>query len=192
MRPSYAPLQRQDRGHSNTHAKRSRYAHKGFHHPFFLHSAALAITSPPPHKGHSLGVFPKGAQVLVTSALSAPGEGHSRLGRKNLPRIRPSEITSTLCTPPFDHKLLFASSYYPLFRQRIPLFPFSVWSVRTGANRDSALHSNFPKQYAAASAEAKKDTAQNHASPLTSCLTQRVANTPLHRATVLDATSNAK
>jgi hypothetical protein len=39
---------------------------------------------------------PKGAQVLVTSALSAPGEGHSRVGRKNLPRIRPSEITATL------------------------------------------------------------------------------------------------
>src|SRR5215216_1160042 len=192
MRPSSDPLQRQDREHSNTLAMSQRCAHKGSHHPFFLHNVALAITSPSPQSVFPSDIPNKGAQVLVTSALSAPGEGHSRLGRKNLPRIRSSEITSTLCTPPFDHKLLFASSYYPLFRQRIPLFPFSVWSVRTGANRDSALHSNFPKQYAAASAEAKKDTAQNHASPLTSCLTQRVANTPLHRATVLDATSNAK
>jgi hypothetical protein len=37
-----------------------------------------------------------------------------------------------------------------------------------GANRDSALHSNFTKQYAATSAESKNNVAQNHASPLSS------------------------
>src|SRR5829696_1276839 len=93
---SCEPLHSWDRERSNTHAKSQRFVRKGFRHPFFLHSAASAITSPP-HKAYSLGVFPnKGAQVLVTSALLAPGEGHSRVGRKNLPRIRPSEITATL------------------------------------------------------------------------------------------------
>jgi hypothetical protein len=47
-------------------------------------------------------MFHKGAKVLVTSALLAPGEGHSRVGRKNLPRIRSSEITSTRYTPYLD------------------------------------------------------------------------------------------
>jgi hypothetical protein len=69
---------------------------------------------------------------------------------------------------------------------------FPVLLVRTGANRDSALHSNFPKQYAATSAEPKKVAAQNHASPLSSNLTQRAATTPLNRDTTLAATSNAK
>jgi hypothetical protein len=67
-----------------------------------------------------------------------------------------------------------------------------VWPVRTGANRDSALHSNRPKEYAATSAQQKKVAAKNHASRLNSYLTQRVANTPLHRATMLAPTSNAK
>src|SRR5215204_3877808 len=40
---------------------------------------------------------------------------------------------------------------------------FLRW-MRSGVNRDSALHSNFPKQYAPTSAEPKKDAAQNHAS----------------------------
>src|SRR5215203_506018 len=62
-----------------------RCAHKGFRHPFFPHSAALAITSP------SLqSVFPKGGPVLVTSALSDPTEGRRHHGGGNLPRIRSS------------------------------------------------------------------------------------------------------
>src|SRR5215208_2284824 len=96
MRPSYDPLQMQDRERSKTAAMLQRCAHKGFRHPFFLHSGALAITSPP-HKAYFPGVLPnKGAPVFVTSELSAPGEGRSRLGRRNLPRIRSSEITATL------------------------------------------------------------------------------------------------
>jgi hypothetical protein len=73
----------------------------------------------------------------------------------------------------------------------LPILSF-LRLVRSEANRDSALHSNFPKQYAAARAEAKNEAAKNHANPLSSHLTQRVANTPLHRATMLAATSNAK
>jgi hypothetical protein len=69
---------------------------------------------------------------------------------------------------------------------------FSVWPVRTGANRDSARHSNFPKQYAAASAETKKAAAHNHASPLASYLTQMAVTTALNTAKMLDATSHPK
>src|SRR5215211_4918114 len=87
MQPSCDPLRSWDRERSNTVAMSQRFVRKGFRHPFFLHSAASAI-APPPHKAYSLGVFPKGCPVLVTSELSAPGEGRSRLGRKNLPRIR--------------------------------------------------------------------------------------------------------
>jgi hypothetical protein len=71
-------------------------------------------------------------------------------------------------------------------------FIFFNMPVRTGANRDSALHSNFPKQYAATSAQQMKVAAKPHANLLSSYLTQRVANTPLHMATMLAPTSNAK
>src|SRR5215204_6920406 len=53
---SCEPLHSWDRERSNTHAKSPRFVRKGFRHPFFLHSAASAITSPP-HKAYSLGVF---------------------------------------------------------------------------------------------------------------------------------------
>jgi hypothetical protein len=69
---------------------------------------------------------------------------------------------------------------------------FSVWPVRTGVNRDSSLHSNFPKQYAAASAEPKNDAAKNHARPLSSNLTQRAVTRALSRAQALAATSNPR
>src|SRR5215211_1499745 len=92
MQPSCDPLHSWDRERSNTLAMNQRCAHKGLRHPFFLHSAALAITSPP-HEAHSLGVFPKEeASVFATSELSAPCEGRSRLGQNNLPRIRSSSI----------------------------------------------------------------------------------------------------
>src|SRR5215212_144654 len=129
MLPSYDPLRRQDRGHSNTHAKSQRFVRKGFHHPFVLHSGALAITSPS-HKVHSLGMFPNGAQVLVTSALSAPGEGRSRVGRKNLPRIRSSEIMSTLCTPFVRLQTLVC--VWPLCPVSAKDSSISIWPVRTG------------------------------------------------------------
>src|SRR5215208_3972146 len=99
MQPSCEPLHSWDRGRSNTLAMSQRFVHKEFRRPFFLHSAASAITSPSPQSVFPRSIPNKGAQVLVTSAISAPGEGHSRVGRKNLPRIRSSEITSTLCTP---------------------------------------------------------------------------------------------
>jgi hypothetical protein len=67
-----------------------------------------------------------------------------------------------------------------------------VWLVRTGANRGSALHSNFPKQYAAASAQLKKAAAHTHASHLSSYLTQMAVTTALSRAPTLATTSNAK
>jgi hypothetical protein len=69
---------------------------------------------------------------------------------------------------------------------------FSVKLVRTEVNRDSALHSNLHKKYAAASAQLKKAAAHTHASHLSSNLTQRVATTPLNRAMTLAATSNPK
>jgi hypothetical protein len=69
---------------------------------------------------------------------------------------------------------------------------FSVWPVRTRVNRDSALHSTFPKQYAATSAEIKNNAAQNNAGPLSSNLMQRAATAALNRATMLVPTSNAK
>jgi hypothetical protein len=86
-------------------------------------------------------------------------------------------------------KLMFVPALCPVSAKdsSFPLQP-----VRIGANRDSALHSNFPKQYAPTSVDPKKAATQNHASPLSSCLTQRLANTPLHRATMLAPTSNAK
>src|SRR5215217_5680559 len=56
----------------------------------------------------------------------------------------------------------------------------------------AAPHTNIHRQYAPTSAEPKKAAAQNQACPLSSCLTQRVANTPLHRATMLAATSNPR
>src|SRR5215212_3099842 len=84
-------------------------------------------------------MFPKGAQVLVTSALSAPGEGRSRVGRKNLPRIRSSEITSTLCTPYVYCKPLFAHGHYALFRLKIHL---SGCGPRGTGPRDISLRSN--------------------------------------------------
>jgi hypothetical protein len=56
----------------------------------------------------------------------------------------------------------------------------------------AALHSNFPKQYAATSAEPKKAAAHNHASPLASYLTQMAVTTALHRVPMLAATSHPK
>src|SRR5215208_202548 len=94
MQPSCEPLHSWDRGRSNTLAMSQRFVHKEFRHPFFLHSAASAITSPSPQSVFPRSIPNKGAQVLVTSAISAPGEGHSRVGRKNLPRIRSSVMRS--------------------------------------------------------------------------------------------------
>src|SRR5829696_9998889 len=98
MQPSCDPLRSWDRERSNTVAMSQRCAHKGFHHPFFLHSAALAITSPSPQSVFPRGISERGP-VFATSALSALPASRSRLRRKNLPRICSSEITSTLCTP---------------------------------------------------------------------------------------------
>src|SRR5215213_5557476 len=93
----------------------------------------------------------------------------------------------------YQHGLLLQTNVcariMPCFSE---VFIFSVWPVRTGANRDSARHSNFPKQYAAASAETKKAAAHNHASPLASYLTQMAVTTALTTAKMLDATSNPK
>src|ERR671910_1011850 len=47
MQPSCDPLHSWDRERSNTAAMSQRCAHKGFRHPFFLHSAPLAITPLP-------------------------------------------------------------------------------------------------------------------------------------------------
>jgi hypothetical protein len=86
-------------------------------------------------------------------------------------------------------KLMFVSALCPVSAK---VSSFSVWPVRTGPNSDFALHSNFPKQYAPTSAETKNEAAKNCAYLLNSYVTQRVANTPLHRATTLAATSNPK
>jgi hypothetical protein len=56
----------------------------------------------------------------------------------------------------------------------------------------AALHSNFPKQYAAASAELKKAAAQNHASHLSSYLMQMAVTTALTKAPTLAHTSHPK
>src|SRR5215216_5862868 len=69
---------------------------------------------------------------------------------------------------------------------------FSVWTVRTRANRHSALHSNFPKQYAAASADPKKAAAQNHAGGLSSYLKHMAVTTALTRAQTLATPSHPK
>src|SRR5215204_5021737 len=79
-------------------------------------------------------MFPKGAQVLVTSALLALGEGRSRLGRKNLPRIRSSEITSILCTPFVRLQTFVCIWSLCLISAKDSSIP--LWSARTG----SALH----------------------------------------------------
>jgi len=55
-----------------------------------------------------------------------------------------------------------------------------------------ALHSNFPKKYAAARAQLKKAAAHNHASPLSSYLMQMAVTTALHRAATLATTSHPK
>jgi hypothetical protein len=112
-------------------------------------------------------------------------------GAVGLPRFRfrATPIGLSSITTAFYYKLMFAPALCPVSAKDSS---FSVWPVRTGPNRDSALHSNFPKQYAATSAEAKKAAAQNHACPLSSYLTQRVATTPLPRATMLAPTSKAK
>jgi hypothetical protein len=67
---------------------------------------------------------------------------------------------------------------------------FSVRLVRTEVNRDSALHSNLHKKYAAASAQLKKAAAHTHASHLSSYLMQIAVTTALTRAPTLDATSH--
>jgi hypothetical protein len=69
---------------------------------------------------------------------------------------------------------------------------FSVWPVRTGANRDSALHSNLHKEYAAASAKIKNAAVQKYAKNLSSYVMQRAVTTALTRAKTLIATSNPK
>src|SRR5918993_4418250 len=92
MQPSCDPLRSWDRGRSKRFAKHSRCAHKGYRHPFFLHNAALG-SPPPPHIADSVGILPNGgAPVFVTSELSAPGEGRSRLARVNLPEYGTSPI----------------------------------------------------------------------------------------------------
>src|SRR5215208_958789 len=115
-------------------------------------------------------------------------------GAVGLPRFRfratPMGLSSTN-TSSYYKRMFAPECSHDYDGTSLPLLSF-LRLMSTGVNRDSALHSNFPKQYAAASAEAKKAAAQNHASPLSSCLTQRVANTPLNRATMLAPTSNAK
>jgi hypothetical protein len=69
---------------------------------------------------------------------------------------------------------------------------FSVKLVRTEVNRDSALHSNLHKKYAAASAQLKKAAAHTHASHLASYLMQMAVTTALSRAPTLAATSHPK
>jgi hypothetical protein len=86
-------------------------------------------------------------------------------------------------------KLMFVPALCPVSAKDSS---FSVWLVRTGVNRDSALHSNFPKQYAATSAQPKKHAAHNHASPLASYLTQMAVTTALLRAPTLATTSTPK
>jgi hypothetical protein len=56
----------------------------------------------------------------------------------------------------------------------------------------AALHSNFPKQYAAASAQLKKAAAHTHASHLSSYLMQMAVTTALSRAPTLATTSHPK
>jgi hypothetical protein len=69
---------------------------------------------------------------------------------------------------------------------------FLVRPVRTGVNRDSALHSNLHKKYAASSAQLKKAAAHTHASPLSSYLMQMAVTTALPRAKTLATTSHPK
>jgi hypothetical protein len=71
-------------------------------------------------------------------------------------------------------------------------FIFFSMAREDGANRDSARHTNFPKQYAPTCAEPKNNADQNHAAPLSSNLMQRVATKALKRATMLAPTSKAK
>jgi hypothetical protein len=78
-------------------------------------------------------MFPKGAQVLVTSVLSAPGEGRSRLGRKNLPTICSSEITSTLCTPFVCLQTFVCTWPLSLISAKDSSIP--LWPARNGAAR---------------------------------------------------------
>jgi hypothetical protein len=56
----------------------------------------------------------------------------------------------------------------------------------------AALHNNFPKKYAAASAQLKKAAAHTHASHLASYLTQMAVTTALSKAPTLAATSHPK
>src|SRR5215203_7562462 len=113
--------------------------------------------------------------LFSSASTASPGAvGLARFRLRDAPIGLSSINTASYC------KLMFAPALCPVSAKDSS---FSVWPVRTRVNRDSALHSNFPKQYAAASAEAKNDAAKNHANLLSSYLTQRVANTPLQRAT---------
>src|SRR5215212_3144709 len=73
-----------------------------------------------------------------------------------------------------------------MYTNRALLLYISSWGPA------AALHSNFPKQYAAASAQLKKAATHTHASPLASSLTQMAVTTALHRAPTLATISHAK
>jgi hypothetical protein len=87
------------------------------------------------------------------------------------------------------HKLMFVPALCPVSGK---VSSFSVWLVRTRLNRDSALHSNFPKQYAAVSPQLKKAAAHTHASTLSSYLKHMAVTVALSRAQTLATTSTPK
>jgi hypothetical protein len=115
-------------------------------------------------------------------------------GAVGLPRFRftTAPIGSLSINTSSYYKLMFVPCSHDCGVTSLPLLFFLRLVRKNRVNRDSALHSKFHKQYAPTSAEPKNDAAQNQASPLSSYLTQRVANTPLHKATMLAATSTPK
>src|SRR5215208_541835 len=113
------PLHSWDRERSNTHAKSPRFVRKGFHHPFFLHSAASAITSPP-HKAYSLGVFLiKGARFWSRARSRLLAKAAHVSGGKICPEFAPRRSRPHSALPSFVCKHPFAAGHYPSFRPKI-------------------------------------------------------------------------
>src|SRR5215204_4448066 len=113
------PQRRGDRERSSTHAMSPRFVRKGFRHPFFLHSAASAITSPP-HKAYSLGVFLiEGPRFWSRARSRLLAKATHVSGGKICPgfALRRSRPHSALLS--FGCKLLFASGHYASFRPKI-------------------------------------------------------------------------
>src|SRR5215212_5398104 len=158
--------------------------------PFFPAQRGISDHLPLPTKGIPQGCFLKGPRFWSRARSRLLARAAHVSGGKICPEFAPRRSRPHSALPSFDCKLLFAPGHYPLFRRTVHFF--SVQPVRTAANRDSALQSNFTKQYAPTRADPKKHAAQNHASPLSSYLTHRVARTPLHRATMLAPTTNSK